>query len=130
MSDPVTTTTKTSTMLLALFGVAATPVAGEWSLALVGALVGAALHVSVTVPEDMPRWWQPFTRFFTAVMAGLFLSRAAAPLVERMVDSGAIVDPEAMLLAVALLVAVSWRWIVVDVPLWAAERLGIKRGGK
>jgi hypothetical protein len=127
MADPVTGT-KTGVVLLALFGVAAQPLVGEWVIVFVCALAGSAVNVHLAKSEDMPRWWQPFTRFGVALLSGLVLSRAAAPLATQWLGESAALDPEAMLMAVAFVVSGLGPRGIFGGLQWLSERINAKRG--
>lgn len=131
MADPVSTAAtgggKTGAMLLAIFGASSNALLGEWSMVLVGALIGAALHVSVTPAAEMPRWWHPLIRYCMSVLAAVALTRLAAPWLVH-VTGGPAVESEYLLLGASTLIALGWRATLVAVlttgPAWLSRRLG------
>ena len=107
MSEPVST--KTSVALLALLGVSAGPIAGDWSMVLMGSLIGAAWHMSVNTFDSMAA---SFRRFGACVLISMGLTQFATPVLVHHIGATALVDPAYALLAVATVVAVAWR------PVW------------
>ncbi len=98
---------ETAAALLAVFGVSATPIVAEWSVVLVGAMIGASLHISMEPP--FRRWWEPVARWLVCVLAAIAFARVVGPLALQWLPSAGAVDAEAMLIASATAVAWGWR---------------------
>lgn len=110
MADPLTGASKTGAVILGLFGIAASPLAGDWVMVAMGAAGGSALElVHMADQRTADRWWRPPIRFAANVIAALIFSRALASLAFSATDPD---QHEAILMAVAGAVAFGWRHIL------------------
>lgn len=106
---------KSSAWLLAMFGVAVSPILGDWMLVMVGAVGGALLELSYRAePEKVAGWWRPLLRMGSNVVAALVFTQFLVAMLPEAIIAN---KPEAALIAIAALVAYGWRHILPAVVL-------------